>query len=67
MYFYPDQDAALEKAVQILDNSDSKQEWQQKRERLLADKINVSAWMTDFIENYPKSFKDYQKTKKSIK
>ncbi|GAB7016038.1 DUF354 domain-containing protein [Methanogenium cariaci] len=55
MYFFPDQDAALKKAVQILENTDSKQEWQQKRARLLADKINVSAWMTDFISEYPES------------
>lgn len=59
MYFFPDQDAALEKAIQILENTESKKEWQEKRERLLADKINVSAWMTDFISDYPDSFQKY--------
>lgn len=67
MYFYPDQDTALEKAVEILGNADSKREWQEKRQHLLADKINVSAWMTDFIENYPESFRNYQTIKKSMK
>ncbi|HEU20238.1 MAG TPA: DUF354 domain-containing protein [Deltaproteobacteria bacterium] len=65
MYFYPDQDAALEKAVQILENPHSKREWQQKKERLLADKINVSAWMTDFITNYPESCHNYQNERDS--
>ncbi|MBT8507616.1 hypothetical protein AZH53_04180 [Methanomicrobiaceae archaeon CYW5] len=59
MYFFPDQDAALEEAVRILDNHDSKNTWRDKRERLLADKINVSAWMTRFIENYPESYREY--------
>ncbi len=59
MYFFPDQDAALEKAVHILENPDSKKEWQNKRDRLLADKMNVSAWMTEFIGNYPESYRNY--------
>jgi predicted glycosyltransferase len=67
MYFFPEQDAALEKAVEILENIDSKKEWKQKQERLLADKINVSAWMTDFIVNYPESYQNYLKTKESKK
>lgn len=67
MYFFPNQDAALEKAVQILENTDSKREWQQKRDLLLADKINVSAWMTDFIADYPESYQKYLKTKESRK
>lgn len=60
MYFFPDQDAALKKAIEILENTDSKKEWQQKKERLLADKINVSAWMTEFISDYPESYHKYR-------
>lgn len=60
MYFYPDQDAAVKKAVEILENSNSKQEWQEKKAHLLSDKINVSSWMTDFISKYPASLKKYQ-------
>lgn len=63
MHFYPDQDAALEKAIRILDNPDSKNIWREKRDRLLADKINVSAWMTEFIGNYPESYREYLRTR----
>ena len=27
----------------------------------IKDKIDVTAWMTDFIERYPESFYEYQK------
>ncbi len=62
LYFYPDQGQAFSKAVEILENPDSKKEWQRKREKLLGDKIDVSAWMTEFIENYPVSFHEYKKS-----
>jgi predicted glycosyltransferase len=61
MFFYPDEKAALDKAAEILSDPHSKLEWQKKREILLKDKIDVSAWMTDFIERYPDSFYLYQK------
>jgi predicted glycosyltransferase len=61
MFFYPDEKTALNKAVEILSNPNSRSEWQKKRERLLGDKIDVTAWLTDFIEEYPKSFFRYKK------
>jgi len=61
LYFYPNQEQALEKAVEILENENSKREWQKKRERLLKEKIDVTTWMTDFIERYPESFYEYRK------
>lgn len=60
LYFYPDQNQALEKAISILEDKNSKKEWQKRREKLLKDKIDVTAWMTDFIERYPESFYEYQ-------
>jgi predicted glycosyltransferase len=59
LYFFADQNQALEKAIEILEDKNSKSEWQRKRERLLKDKIDVTAWMTDFIERYPESFYEY--------
>ena len=56
LYFYPDQDSALEKAREILENPYSKSEWLKKREILLQEKIDVTQWMVDFIEKYPGSF-----------
>lgn len=61
LYFYPDEKKALEKAKEILENKNSKPEWKQKRDKLLRDKIDVTAWMIDFIERYPESFNDYRR------
>mgnify|MGYP000318296248 CR=1 FL=1 len=64
LYFYPDQDRALEKAISILEDKNSKNEWRKRRERLLKDKIDVTAWMVDFIERYPESFYEYKRQEK---
>ena len=51
----------------LLEDPYTKDEWKEKRERFLADKIDVTAFFTWFIENYPESRKimredpDYQK------
>jgi len=63
LYFYPDQNQALEKAISILEDKNSKNEWRKRRERLLKDKIDVTAWMVDFIERYPESFYEYKEKK----
>jgi hypothetical protein len=60
LYFYADQKEAFYKAVEILENNQSKQEWKKKREILLNNTIDVTAWMTDFIERYPQSFEEYR-------
>jgi len=52
--FYPDEKKALEKAITILTNPHAKEDWLRKRDLLIADKIDVTAWMVDFIEKYPK-------------
>ena len=50
------EETALKAAVRILDMPDAKGEWAKKREKLLNDKIDVTAFMVWFIENYPRSF-----------
>ncbi len=64
MYFYPDQNSALEKAREILGDDKSKSEWRHRRELLLENKIDVTAWMMDFIEGYPESFYEYRRMNK---
>lgn len=56
IYSYAAQEEAITKAIELLRNKDSKREWQKKRERMLADKIDVTQFMVDFVENYPESF-----------
>ena len=50
------EETALKAAVRILDMPDAKGEWAKKREKLLGDKIDVTAFMVWFVENYPRSF-----------
>ncbi len=52
MFAFTDQDKALEKAIEILENKDSKKEWQIKREKLLNEKIDVTEYMLKLIRKY---------------
>ena len=61
-YYYATQDAALKKAIEILENPHSKKDWQEKQQNLLSDVIDVTEWLTDFIEGYPESFFNIKKT-----
>jgi predicted glycosyltransferase len=56
IFNYNDSDKAVNKAVELIQKSDLKEEWQKKREKLLKEKIDVTAFMVWFIENYPESF-----------
>ncbi|BAF58564.1 Uncharacterized protein conserved in archaea [Pelotomaculum thermopropionicum SI] len=58
IYNYREPDKAIEKAVELIQRPSLKEEWQQKREVLLKDKIDITAFMVWFIEIYPKSYKD---------
>jgi predicted glycosyltransferase len=49
---------ALDKALELLRNSDLRKMGARKRENLLKSKINVTAFMVWFVENYPESFKE---------
>ena len=56
----------LHKIKELLQMKNIKQEWQKRCQKMFADKIDVSKFMTWFIENYPASIKimkenpDYQ-------
>ena len=56
IYSYRDPDKALSKALELLKTDNLKREWQKKREKLLSEKIDVTKFMVEFIENYPRSF-----------
>jgi predicted glycosyltransferase len=55
MYSYSDAENALHKALDILRDPQNKRIWAEKLERLLRDKIDVTAFIVRFIENYPQS------------
>jgi len=47
----------IQKALKLIQIPNLKQEWQKRRERLLKDKIDITAFMVWFLENYPESFR----------
>jgi hypothetical protein len=61
-----DFDKFYDHAQQLLDKVDLKDEWQKKRARFLDEKIDVTAFIVWFIENWPRSLRtmkedaDYQ-------
>lgn len=56
IYSFNDSRQALNKALLLLEEENLKASWQKKREKLLYEKIDVTKFMTEFIENYPESF-----------
>ena len=46
---------AIEKAIELIKKDDLKTEWKKKRKRLLNEKIDLTSFLTWFIENYPES------------
>ncbi len=53
-----DQIQAIEKAEEIACKSNVKEEYLAKREKMLADKIDVTEFLVWFVENYPESVKE---------
>lgn len=64
VYSFRDPNQALEKTLKLLENENLKNEWKKKREKLLEEKIDVTKFITEFIENYPESFENYKKGRK---
>lgn len=60
IYSFSEPDKAIRKAIELIQQPDLKERWSTKRNRMLAEKIDVTAFMVDFIENYPESFARYK-------
>lgn len=56
IYCFREPEKAIQKAVELVQQADLKEQWTKKRQRLLGDKIDVTEFMVWFIENYPKSY-----------
>ncbi|WP_445474206.1 DUF354 domain-containing protein [Methanococcoides methylutens] len=53
---YSDSDKALDKAVELIQKPNLKEDWKNKRDQLLKDKIDVTAFMVRLLGDYPNSF-----------
>ena len=56
LFSYRNFNGILEKSFELLSNDNIKSEFQNRRMKLLANKIDITAFMVWFIENYPESF-----------
>ena len=55
IFNYTSKNEALEHALELIQKPDIKREWTTKKEVLLKDKIDVTAFISWFIDNYPES------------
>ncbi len=52
-----DQQKSIAKGVELMQTPGLKEEWKQRRDNMLADKIDVTAFLVWFIANWPESFR----------
>jgi uncharacterized protein len=57
LFSFRNSKGVLEKATELLGTPDLMQKIQIRRHKMLADKIDLTAYMVWFVENYPKSVK----------
>ena len=55
IFNYNDPDKAIDKAIQLMHQDHLTEQWEVKRDILLNDKIDVTAYMIWFVENFPQS------------
>ena len=51
-----DQVMAIEKGIELLTKNNGKEIWEKRQHKLIADKIDFTAFLIWFVENYPNSF-----------
>lgn len=52
-----DQLRAIQKGIELLNTSGLRDEWHQRRDKMLSDKIDVTAFLFWFVEQWPESFR----------
>jgi predicted glycosyltransferase len=53
VFSFKSPEMALKKALEILETSNYKSIWNRRRNKLFEDKIDVTAFMVKYVENYP--------------
>lgn len=61
LFNFKDANAAVKKAIEMVKDRDIKADWKKKRNALLKNSIDVSSFMTWFIEGYPDSMAQMRK------
>ena len=65
VYSFSDSETALRKAEEILTDPESNTKWKIKQNQLMKEKIDVTSFMIQFIENYPASADEKRKISRS--
>ena len=55
------QEASIAKALELLSSDKTEEYWNGKREKILEEKIDVTAFMAWFLENYPASVQEMKR------
>ena len=50
-----DQEKSIQKALELFQRPNLKKEWKERSEKMLSDKIDLTAFIVWLIENYPES------------
>jgi len=58
IFKYENTKEAIDKAVELIQQTNIKEEWKKKRDLYFNNKVNITKFMVWFIENYPQSFKE---------
>jgi len=58
IFMYTNADKAIEKAIKLIQETNLKREWKEKRRRLLEEKIDFTKFMVWFVENFPESYNE---------
>jgi len=61
-YTIADTHEAIERVFELLANPKIKDEWRRKRARLLQNKVDVTKFIVEFLENWPESFERSKRT-----
>jgi len=60
VYSFQDSKLALDNALELLEDKNTHTKWQKKRGKMLDEKMDVTKFMTEFIEDHPDSFEKYK-------
>jgi uncharacterized protein len=67
IFNFNDPKKAIAKAIELIQKPELKNEWEQKRNKLLADKIDTTQFLISFIGNYPESLEKIKSAHKNSK
>lgn len=67
IFSFNDPEKAVNKAIELIQRPYLKNEWKQKRDKLLADKIDATQFLVSFFGSYPESLKKIEDTYRSPK